>query len=264
MTTSKTPATALAIAAVLGSTLAAAPAPVLAQSKPLGGIFACEGSGNKQEGGALIGAAAGALLGSKVAKNEKTIGALVGAAAGAAAGAYIGCRMQTTDAALAEQATKKALETGVAQTWSNKNTGNSGRISVLSSNYGPPIDGRNVRYAQGVQSLPSFEAAGGAYAAASSVNLRAGPSTSAKVVGKLAAGETVDVVGLAPAGGWVLVARSGFGVGYAATSLVRPTGQSVASCRVIDASVSGGKQGASTQRYSACRDVRGEWQLTQA
>lgn len=264
MNTSSKTVSALAMAAVLGSSLVAAPVPALAQTKGLSGLFACEGSGKKQEGGALIGAAAGALLGSKVAKNEKTIGALVGAAAGAAAGAYIGCRMQSTDAALAEQATKKALETGVAQTWTNSRTGNSGRINVVSSSYGPPIDGRNIRYAQGVQSLPSFEATGGAYSAASTVNLRAGPSTKSAVVGKLAAGETFDALGLAPTGGWVLVGRSGYGVGYAAASLVRPSGTSIASCRVIDASVAGGGQGSSLQRYSACKDNRGEWQLTQA
>ncbi len=262
MTTRKISA-ALAIAATVGS-LAAAPAPALAQSRGLGGLFACEGSGGKQEGGALIGAAAGALLGNKVSKKNKTIGTLVGAAAGAAAGGYIGCRMQSTDANMAEQATKKALETGVAQTWSNSRTGNSGRISVVSSSYGPPVDGRSIRYASGVQSLPSFEAAGGAYVASSNANLRGGPSTKTKVVGKVAAGETFDVLGVAPTGGWVLVGRSGYGVGYAASSLVRLTGQQVASCRVIDASVAGGGQGTSSQRYSACKDNRGEWQVTQA
>lgn len=255
--------TALAIAATAGG-LVAAPAPVLAQSRGLGGLFACEGSGGKQEGGALIGAAAGALLGNKVSKKNKTLGTLVGAAAGAAAGGYIGCRMQSTDAAMAEQATKKALETGVAQTWSNSRTGNSGRIAVVSSSYGPPIDGRSLRYAAGVQSLPSFEAAGGGYVASSTTNLRASPSTKARVVGKLAAGERFDALGVAPTGGWVLVGRGGQGVGYAASSLVRPDGQQVASCRVIDASVSGGGQGATRQRYSACRDARGEWQVTQA
>jgi surface antigen len=107
---------ALAITAMIAAG-AAAPAPAMAQSKGLGSLFSCEGSGKKQEGGALIGAAAGAFLGSKVAKNEKTIGALVGAAAGAAAGSYIGCRMQSTDTALAQQATKTALETGQPQTW---------------------------------------------------------------------------------------------------------------------------------------------------
>lgn len=254
----------VAAVAVTASSLLAAPAPALAQSRPLGGLFSCEGSGKKQEGGALIGAAAGALLGRSLAKNEKTLGTLLGAAAGAAAGSYIGCRMQSTDAAMAEQATKKALETGQAQTWYNKRTGNSGRVSVLSSTYGPPIDSRNLRFAPGVQSLPSYEAAGGAYVASSTGNLRAGPSTRTAVVGKLAAGETFDVLGLVPAGGWVLVGRGGEGVGYVSTSLARPSGQAVASCRVIDASVSGGGRGTASQRYSACRDARGEWQLTQA
>lgn len=263
MTAKKTSA-ALAIAAVTATTLAAAPAPVLAQSRGLGGLFACEGTGGKQEGGALIGAAAGALLGNKVGGKNKTLGTLVGAAAGAAAGGYIGCRMQSTDANLAEQATRKALETGEAQTWTNSRTGNSGRISVLSSSYGPPIDGRNINYARGVQSLTSFEAAGGAYVAGSTTNLRAGPSTKSAVVGKLASGESFDALGLAPAGGWVLVGRGGQAVGYAASSLVRPYGQQVASCRVIDASVAGGGQRATSQRYSACKDNRGEWQVTQA
>jgi uncharacterized protein YraI len=135
---------------------------------------------------------------------------------------------------------------------------------VLSSSYGPPIDGRNIRYSAGVQSLPSYEAAGGAYVANSNANLRAGPSTKAKVVGKVAAGESFDALGVVPTGGWVLVGRNGSATGYAAASLVRPYGQQVASCRVIDASVAGGGQRASNQRYSACKDARGEWQVTQA
>ena len=73
----KTTPALLAIAAMVGASLAV-PAPVLAQSKGLSSLFSCEGSGKKQEGGALIGAAAGAFLGSKVSKNEKTLGALVG------------------------------------------------------------------------------------------------------------------------------------------------------------------------------------------
>jgi hypothetical protein len=91
--------------------------------------------------------------------------------------------------------------------------------------------------ASGVQSLPSYEAAGGAYVANSNANLRAGPSTKGKVVGKLAAGETFDALGVGPDGGWVLVGRNGYGVGYAAASLVRPVQVAAASCRVIDASV---------------------------
>lgn len=254
---------ALALAAMIAAG-ALAPAPAMAQSKGLGSLFSCEGSGKKQEGGALIGAAAGAFLGSKVAKNEKTLGALVGAAAGAAAGSYIGCRMQSTDTALAQQATKKALETGVAQTWSNPRTGASGRIDVVSSSYGPPVDSRSLRFASGVQALPSYDALGGLYASSGTSNLRSSPSTKGKVVGKLAAGQTFDALGSAPGGGWVLVGQNGYAVGYAAASLVRPVQTVAASCRVIDASVATSGQRPSAERYSACRDTRGEWQLTQA
>ncbi len=259
----KTTPALLAIAALAGASLAV-PAPVLAQSKGLSSLFSCEGSGKKQEGGALIGAAAGAFLGSKVAKNEKTLGALVGAAAGAAAGSYIGCRMQSTDTALAQQATKKALETGQPQTWSNSRTGASGRIDVVSSSYGPPVDSRNLRFASGVQSLPSYDALGGQYAAGSTVNMRSSPSTKGKVVGKLIAGQAFDALGSAPNGGWILVGQSGYAVGYVAPSLVRPLQTVAASCRVINASISTSGQRPTTERYSACQDNRGEWQLTQA
>ena len=126
---SKSITTALSIAAILAGGLAA-PLPALAQGKPLGGLFSCDASGGKQEGGALIGAGVGALLGTQVAKNEKGLGAIVGAAAGAAAGSYIGCRMQSTDTSRAQAATKKALETGQSQAWSNPRTGASGRIEI--------------------------------------------------------------------------------------------------------------------------------------
>lgn len=262
MKTNQMPA-ALIVAALISASIAV-PGPVMAQSKPLGGLFSCEGSGQKQEGGALIGAAAGALIGSKLAKNEKTLGALVGAAAGAAAGSYIGCRMQSTDQALARQATKKALETGQSQTWYNKRTGASGRIDVISSNYGAPINGRDLRFGPGVQALPSYEALGGQYAARSSANLRAGPSTGSAVVGKLTAGQAVEVLGGAPSGGWVLVGQNGYASGYVAQSLLRPLGDAPASCRLIAASVRASGSASTTERYSACRDARGEWQLNQA
>ena len=185
-------------------------------------------------------------------------------AAGAAAGSYIGCRMQSTDTALAQQATKKALETGQPQTWRNSRTGASGRIDVVSSSYGPPVDSRNLRFASGVQSLPSYDALGGQYAARSTVNMRSAPSTKGKIVGKLAAGQAFDALGSAPNGGWVLVGQSGYAVGYVAPGLVRPLQTVAASCRVISASISTSGQRPTTERYSACQDNRGEWQLTQA
>jgi len=256
-------AATLSVAAMLGG-LVAVPAPAMAQSKGLGGLFSCEGSGKKQEGGALIGAGVGALLGSKVSKNEKTLGAVLGAAAGAAAGGYIGCRMQSTDTALAQQATKRALEEGTSQTWSNRRTGASGRIDVVSSSYGPPIRGDNLRFERNIQALPSYEAVGGDYSVRSTANLRSSPSTRGSVVGKLSAGERVEVLGGVPSSAWLLVGRGGYGVGYVSSSLLRQNGYAEASCRLIAASVSTSGQRPTTERYSACRDNRGEWALTAA
>ena len=265
MVRQSTPALATALCASLALGSLVAPVPAMAQSKGIGGLFGCEGSGKKQEGGALIGAAAGALLGRTVAKDNKTLGTVLGAGAGAAAGAYIGCRMQSTDQALAQQATKRALDNGSSETWSNSRTGAAGRIDVVSSSYGPPTQGDSLRFERGVTQLRSYEAVGGDYTARSTANLRSGPSTSGKVVGKLSAGERVEVLGGAPGSNWLLVGRSGYGAGYVSASLLSKSGYGPApSCRIINASISTKGDRPTSERYSACKDNNGEWQLTPA
>ena len=250
----------LAAAGLIAAPLASAPTQALAQN-PLSRLFSCEQSGNRQEGGAVVGALLGAALGSQVSKNERTLGAVAGAALGAAAGSYVGCRMQSTDTARAQAATKAALDQGASQSWTNPQTGASGRIDVLSSSYGPPVAGSSLRFAPGVQAQATYDAAGGRYYAPGTVNLRAGPSTRAAIAGKLAAGEQFDALGLT--GGWGLVGRYGQAVGYASASVVRPSGATIqASCRSVQTTTSTRGYGAQTQRYNACRDARGEWQLT--
>jgi len=93
-------------------------------------------------------------------------------------------------------------------------------------------------------------------------NLRSSPSTTGKVVGKLAAGERVEVLGGAPNSNWLLVGRNGYGVGYVSASLLDQGGYAQASCRIINASISTKGAAPSSERYSACKDGKGEWQLT--
>lgn len=83
--------TSLATAAALAALVSAAPMAASAQSN---GITSCDAPGGRQQAGALIGGALGALAGSRISRNERTLGALGGAAAGAAAGSYIGCNQQ--------------------------------------------------------------------------------------------------------------------------------------------------------------------------
>ncbi len=243
--------------------LATAPTPAAAQN-PLSSLFRCEQGGRKQEGAAVAGAVIGGLLGSQVAKNERLLGAAAGAAIGAAAGSYVGCRMQSTDTARAQAATKAALDRGAGQTWSNPTTGASGRVDVISSSYGPPIPGSSFRYGPGVQSMNSYEALGGQYYAPGMVNLRAGPSTRTASVGRLQAGDRFDALG-ATGDGWILVGRNGEAAGYAASSVVRPAGNPpAASCRIVQTTTNTRGYGAESQRFNACRDARGEWRLTPA
>ena len=62
-----------------------------------GSIINCDASGNRQAGGAIIGAIAGAAIGNNVSKSRSA--PLVGGIAGAATGSYIGCQQQRNRAA---------------------------------------------------------------------------------------------------------------------------------------------------------------------
>lgn len=188
---SKIAKTGLALTLVAALGVAAAPMTAAAQSN--NGPFGCSASGNKQEGGAIIGAILGGLLGSKLTDNEPAVGAVIGAGAGAAAGGAIGCKVQKNDAA--------------------------NRGTYVSNGY------RLANYVQPA----NFQRGGGRFIATSTVNLRTAPTTSAAKAGQLRRGETFTAMAYAKRGEWVLVSQNGVGVGYVSSAYVRPTGYSNAS-----------------------------------
>lgn len=159
-------------------------APIAANAQT--GVFNCAAQGNKQEGGAVIGALLGGLLGSQVSKNERGAGALVGAGVGAAAGSYLGCKSQTND----------SYANGV-------------------------YDRNGQRLASYVQPA-RYERANMRMVAVTNVSLRAGPSTSTSKVGGLTRGETFQAAAYANGGQWVLVSRNGVGIGYVHSGYVQP------------------------------------------
>jgi len=251
----------IALSALLVAT--GAPAAAQAQSSPLSAIFNCQASGGKQEAGAALGAVLGGVIGNQVAKNERGLGTVVGAALGAAAGSWIGCKMQSTDQARAQTAMKTALENGETQVWSNPQTGASGRVDVVSSSYGPPVAGSSLRFAPGLQVLTTYEALPNAYVVSSTANLRAAPTTGSAIVGKLMTGEGFDALGRVPNQPWILAGRYGQAIGYVYEPLVRQANNyTVASCRVVDQTINAPGYGAATERYNACRDANGQWQVT--
>jgi surface antigen len=291
----KTSTTAVAAAALLLAPMLSA-APAYAQTgNPLNSIFSCQASGNKQAGGAAIGAVVGGLLGNSTSgKRNRGVNTVLGAAVGAAAGSYIGCRMQTSDQQRAEAAAQRALQYGENTSWTNPETGASGRINVISSRpydarpyegggsdrgYQQPVNLRGVRFAAGVQPQRSYMGAAGEYEANNRVNLRGGPSTNAAIVGRLQAGESFDALArVRGANGmdWLLVGNDRTAIGYVAESVVTPVQQSYADnqydrnqpysgrasnqmCRTFDQTITTGSGDTETNRYTACQTPNGEW-----
>lgn len=97
---------------------------------------ACEtDAGRKEVGGTFIGAVIGGLLGAQIGGGK---GQLATTAAGTLLGAYLGSRvgqsLDRTDRLYAERATQRSLNSstsGHASTWSNPDTGHSGRFTPV-------------------------------------------------------------------------------------------------------------------------------------
>jgi len=189
----KTFRTTLAAALACATLTVGVAAPASAQG--IGsGVINCGAPGNKQLGGAVIGALAGAALGSNLAKNDRGTGTAIGAVAGAATGSYVGCRMDRADA--------------------NRDTGYYGARTYSHGGY---------RLNGGLQPA-SFTRDGDSYVADTTVNLRAAPTTGSARVGQLRAGESFQALARVRNSPWILVGDGGVGVGYVHERYVAPAG----------------------------------------
>lgn len=195
------------------------------------GVFSCDAEGGKQEGGAVIGAIIGGVIGNQVAKRERGAGTVIGAGVGAAIGSSLGCKMQEEDQRRAEVALEEALRTGQPARWRNPKSGAYGEIRVL------PVADSGRWYAPGA------------------VNVRGGPSTSARVIARLSAGETFDATPYNSS--WLSLGDGG----YVARSVVRAEpGED--GCRTVEQTAYTKRYGRETERYRACRKPGGAWDLS--
>ena len=101
-------------------------------------LVACEGSGiTKQQAGTVLGAGAGALIGSQIGSGTgKLIAVAVGTLAGAWIGSEIGKRLDARDQAMMSSTTNQALAhnpNGQSSSWANPQSGNSGTVTPASS-----------------------------------------------------------------------------------------------------------------------------------
>ena len=96
-------------------------------------LTGCEGAGPKETGGTLVGAAAGALLGTQFGSGTGQLAATaIGALAGAWMGSEVGKSLDRADRAAMQQTSQYALEnvkTGHPSKWSNPDSGNSGTVT---------------------------------------------------------------------------------------------------------------------------------------
>lgn len=97
-------------------------------------LAACEGAGQKETAGTLIGAAAGGLLGAQFGSGAgKIAAATVGTLAGGFIGSSIGKSLDRADQQAMVQAQQQAHAAPVGQqiNWNNPDSGNSGTITPL-------------------------------------------------------------------------------------------------------------------------------------
>jgi surface antigen len=93
-------------------------------------LAACEDRGQKETGGALVGAAVGGLIGSQIGGGTgKLVAVGAGVMLGALLGSEVGKSLDKADQAYAAQTYQETMETtptGATSTWVNPDSGNQG------------------------------------------------------------------------------------------------------------------------------------------
>lgn len=178
------------------------------------------GWGNKQTWGTVLGTVGGALIGSQIGGGSgRVIATMVGALAGSALGNWIGSNLDEKDRQALAASTHEALESGGSVSWSSEHSGASAVIRPISSK--TVTQEATVKRAPTIQKVSELIALNAPYEATKSVNLRAGPNTSAEKVGGFLVGQSFTALGKTK-NNWIAVGRKGTVVGYVHAPLVRP------------------------------------------
>ncbi len=97
-------------------------------------LGACEGAGQKQMGGTLVGAAAGGLLGAQFGRGGGQLAAVAaGTLLGALLGSEVGKSLDKADQLHAQQAAGQAHTAPIGETvaWNNPESGHSGTVTPI-------------------------------------------------------------------------------------------------------------------------------------
>lgn len=103
-----------------------------------GSLAACQGAGDKEVGGTVVGAALGGLVGSQFGSGAGQLAATaLGVAVGGFIGNQVGKSLDRADQAYHAQANQQAWNapTGTTSSWNNQQTGASGSVTPQSGYY---------------------------------------------------------------------------------------------------------------------------------
>ena len=192
----------------------------------------CASMEMSEEDQSALGAAGGALAGVFLAKEAGASdwqAILAGAAVGYV-GYRIGKHLSQNDQAALRQRTATALASspdGETVEWQSAES--DATALIRTSNTRQAEKEIDILRDERMAPTPTLDLIGEPYACvASSVNLRAGPSTSTAVIGSLEKGEVVHALGKVRGAPWVMIGRNDIAMGYAHDSLVAEHDESAA------------------------------------
>jgi surface antigen len=229
----------------LSVTVAAAPA------------AAQEGLWTKENIGKAVGAAAGALLGSRIGAGSGKLAAVaIGTLAGYWIGGEVGRRLSQNDRAGIAHTTQSALDTGQTQTWRNPNSGVYTKVSVDEAG---PYSGSASPQGPALEELQPLELVNAYYTAETNVNVRGGPATEYPILHRLRRGERFAVIGKVEGADWFMIAEGGTGSGFLYAPMASPSDSQPENGNAIRDAMMLGEQ---PQRYTAdtreCRRITQE------
>jgi hypothetical protein len=217
---------------------------LLGVSIPLLALAGCSGNpgDNLSQGMSALGTSAGKAVNSV---NNFVGSTLAGSKAGAAtrhgvanaglminaAFGRISSKFTPHDRSAAAGAMNQALDSTAAQpvSWTNPETGNGGSFEAKPITYERrPVPAAPSSAQATVALVPppaNPEAVAAVWFTTSTVNLRAGPSGDAAVIGHVRAHRNFQVLGRVPGTPWLIVARNDKAVGYVSSAVARTAGE---------------------------------------
>lgn len=248
------------------------------------GLAGCETLSGYEFAGGAIGATIATYLTEDV-DNPYVRAALIagGTIAGTYIGGEIGRLLSEEDQEKFIETQQTALATGETQTFSNPDTGVSGRVEVVETNVTPPNQlgsTTEVTYLRDrVDSPPSMTLISAPYRAANRSNVRSGPGTDYRIVSSLDSGEVVQAIGRVRDSNWYMISEGGPATGFVHASLLAPTTQPLTAAseydeaEVVSASVDVNRECRTvrqsiviegetlTEDQTLCQQGNGTWQI---